>query len=68
MKETLQSIQNESHKELIAYMEWVAKNYPKVHEEFMTMCHTCGKKFIKTSKYSWKPTCECLKHLELSRG
>jgi len=76
-EETIESVRKEAYKELVNYMEWMVKNYPKVHEHYVITCHKCGKKFVnvidsktnKLIKYLWKPNCSCLgKDLRLSKG
>jgi len=76
-KETIKSIRKEAYKELVNYMEWMAKNYPEAYEHYMLTCQKCGKKFVnavdtitgKVNKYLWKPNCNCLdKDLRLSKG
>ena len=61
-------MEDKAYNELMHYVRWVVKNYPKVHEEYMLTCHKCGKKFVKESKYIWKPDCRCIKDLRVSIG
>jgi len=76
-KQTIKGIKDSAYHELLHYIEWIAKNYPEVHEHYMLACHICGKKFVnvidskkkKVNKYLWKPNCNCLdKSLRLSKG
>lgn len=77
MGETRETIRKKAFEELFVYMSWVAKNYPRVHEEYMCTCHKCGKKFVhaidsvtkKKSEYVWKPNCDCIdENLRLGVG
>ena len=34
-KETIESIRKKAYKELIDYMEWMAKNYPEAHKHYL---------------------------------
>jgi len=34
----------------------------------ITKCPICGKKFVKISKYIWKPSCDCVgDHIRLAK-
>ena len=63
-------------KKEIKVLKWLAEKYPDVYAEYMLTCPCCGRKFInaidittgKANKYLWKPDCNCLGDLMLSRG
>jgi len=34
-EETVESVRKEAYKELVKYMNWMAKNYPEAHKDYM---------------------------------